>query len=181
MARLYEKYKDEIRIAMQEQFSYKNPMEIPKLEKIVLNMGVGRDAVQNSKTIDSAVSDLTLIAGQKAVATRAKKSEAGFKLRAGMQIGSKVTLRGIRMYEFIDRFVNIALPRTRDFRGLSHKSFDGRGNYNVGVKEQIIFPEINYDKVDKIRGFDIAFVTTAKNNEEAKFLLEKFGMPFAKS
>lgn len=178
-ARLYEDYKGKIVPAMQEQFNYKNPMQVPKLEKIVLNMGVG-DASQDSKLIQQAAEELSLIAGQKAVITRAKKSEAGFKIRENMPIGCKVTLRGKRMYEFLDRFVTIAMPRIRDFRGLNPKSFDGRGNYNMGLKEQIVFAEINYDKVDKVRGMDITFVTTAENNEQCKALLEKFNMPFQK-
>lgn len=177
MARLRERYVKEIAPAMQQKYAYKNVMQIPKLEKIVINMGVG-EAIQNSKAIDSAVGDLTKIAGQKPVVTRAKKSIAAFKLRAGMPIGTKVTLRGERMYEFADRLLNVALPRVRDFRGVSGKSFDGRGNYTVGVKEQLIFPEIEYDKIDKIRGMDIVFVTTAKTDEEARELLRLFGMPF---
>lgn len=179
-ARLYSEYKEKIVPAMQEQFAYANRMQVPKLEKIVINMGVG-DASQDSKLITQAAEELTLIAGQKAVITRAKKSEAGFKIRENMAIGCKVTLRGARMYEFLDRFVTIALPRVRDFRGLNAKSCDGRGNYNMGLKEQIIFAEINYDKVDKIRGMDITFVTTANNNEQCIALLEKFNMPFRKA
>lgn len=179
-ARLYEEYKGKIVPAMQEQFGYKNPMQVPKLEKIVLNMGVG-DASQDSKLIAKAVQEMGLIAGQKPVVTRAKKSEAGFKIRENMAIGCKVTLRGAKMYEFLDRFVTIAMPRIRDFRGLSAKSFDGRGNYNMGLKEQIVFAEINYDDVDKVRGMDITFVTTAENNEQSKALLEKFNLPFRKA
>jgi large subunit ribosomal protein L5 len=179
-ARLYELYKSSIVPQMQQQFNYKNPMQVPKLEKIVLNMGIG-DAAQDSKLVNQAAEEMTLIAGQKAVITRAKKSEAGFKIRENMPIGCKVTLRGVRMYEFLDRFVTIAMPRIRDFRGLSAKSFDGRGNYNMGLKEQIVFPEINYDKVDKVRGMDITFVTTASNDEQCLALLEKFNMPFRKA
>lgn len=179
-ARLKEEYTSKIVPAMQEQFNYKNPMQVPKLTKIILNMGVG-DAAQDSKLVKAAAEEMTLIAGQKAVITRAKKSEAGFKIREQMPIGCKVTLRGARMYEFLDRFVTIAMPRIRDFRGLSPKSFDGRGNYNMGLKEQIVFPEINYDKVDKVRGMDITFVTTAENNEQCHALLEKFNMPFRKA
>lgn len=179
-ARLQEEYTKKIVPAMQEQFNYKNPMQVPKLEKIVLNMGVG-DASQDSKLIKAAQEEMTLIAGQKAVITRAKNSEAGFKIRENMAIGCKVTLRGRQMYEFLDRFVTIAMPRIRDFRGLNPKSFDGRGNYNMGLKEQIVFPEINYDKVDKVRGMDITIVTTAKNNDECHALLEKFNLPFRKA
>lgn len=179
-ARLQKDYLEKIVPAMQEQFNYKNPMQVPKLQKIVINMGIG-DAAQDSKLVQNAAEELTLIAGQKAVVTRAKKSEAGFKIRENMPIGCKVTLRGKRMYEFLDRFVTIALPRVRDFRGLSPKSFDGRGNYNMGLKEQIVFPEINYDRVDKVRGMDITFVTTAENNEQCYALLEKFNMPFRKT
>lgn len=179
-ARLQEKYTKEIVPAMQKEFDYKNPMQVPKLTKIVINMGVG-DASQDSKLINNAAEELTLIAGQKAVITRAKKSEAGFKIRENMPIGCKVTLRGARMYEFMDRFTTIALPRVRDFRGLNPKSFDGRGNYNMGLKEQIVFPEINYDRVDKVRGMDITFVTTATNNKECQALLDQFNMPFRKA
>lgn len=179
-ARLYTEYKEKIVPAMQEQFNYKNPMQVPKLTKIVLNMGIG-DAAQDSKLVNAAAEEMTLIAGQKAVITRAKKSEAGFKIRENMPIGCKVTLRGQRMYEFLDRFVTIAMPRIRDFRGLNPKSFDGKGNYNMGIKEQIVFAEINYDKVDKVRGMDITFVTTAENKEQAHALLEKFNMPFRKA
>lgn len=177
MARLKDKYVQEIAPALQQKFNYKNVMQIPKLEKVVINMGVG-EAIQNSKAIDSAVSDLTKIAGQKPVVTRAKKSIAAFKLRAGMPIGTKVTLRGDRMYEFVDRLMNVALPRVRDFRGVSSKSFDGRGNYTLGIKEQLIFPEIEYDQIDKLRGMDIVFVTTAKTDEEARELLGMLGMPY---
>ncbi len=179
-ARLYSDYKEKIVPAMQEQFNYKNPMQVPKLTKIVLNMGIG-EAAQDSKLVQKAAEELTMITGQKAVITRAKKSEAGFKIRENMAIGCKVTLRGARMYEFLDRFVTIAMPRIRDFRGLSPKSFDGRGNYNMGLKEQIVFPEINYDQVDKVRGMDITFVTTAENNEQCHALLEKFNLPFRKA
>ena len=178
MNRLLEKYKNEVVSAMTEKFSYKNVMQVPKLEKVVINMAVG-DAVGNSKALESALADLTTIAGQKPVVTRAKKSLAAWKLRKGMAIGCKVTLRGQRMYEFLDKFMNVALPRVRDFRGVSRNSFDGRGNYAVGVKEQLIFPEIEYDKIDKIRGMDIIIVTTAKTDEEAREFLSMMGMPFA--
>ena len=178
MSRLLEKYKNEVVGAMTEKFSYKNVMQVPKLEKIVINMACG-DAVGNAKALESAIADLTTIAGQKPVITRARKSLAAWKLRTGMAIGCKVTLRGRRMYEFLDKFMNIALPRVRDFRGVSRKSFDGRGNYAVGVKEQLIFPEIEYDKIDKIRGMDIIVVTTAKTDEEAREFLALMGMPFA--
>ena len=178
MSRLLDKYKSEVIAAMTEKFSYKNVMQVPKLEKIVINMACG-DAVGNAKALESAIADLTIIAGQKPVITRARKSLAAWKLRAGMAIGCKVTLRGRRMYEFLDKFMNIALPRVRDFRGVSRKSFDGRGNYAVGVKEQLIFPEIEYDKIDKIRGMDIIVVTTAKTDEEAREFLALMGMPFA--
>ena len=178
MNRLLEKYKNEVVSAMTEKFSYKNVMQVPKLEKVVINMAVG-DAVGNSKALESALSDLTTIAGQKPVVTRAKKSLAAWKLRKGMAIGCKVTLRGQRMYEFLDKFMNVALPRVRDFRGVNRNSFDGRGNYAVGVKEQLIFPEIEYDKIDKIRGMDIIIVTTAKTDEEAREFLSLMGMPFA--
>ena len=163
---------------MTEKFSYKNVMQVPKLEKVVINMAVG-DAVGNSKALESALNDLTTIAGQKPIVTRAKKSLAAWKLRKGMAIGCKVTLRGQRMYEFLDKFMNVALPRVRDFRGVNRNSFDGRGNYAVGVKEQLIFPEIEYDKIDKIRGMDIIIVTTAKTDEEAREFLSLMGMPFA--
>jgi large subunit ribosomal protein L5 len=178
MARLIAQYKDEIRGKLQEQFSYKNPMQIPKLEKIVLNMAVG-EAVQDSKKLTTAVNEMTLIAGQKPSVCKARKSVANFKLREGMPIGCKVTLRGKRMYEFLDRLITIALPRVRDFRGVSAKSFDGRGNYAMGLKEQIVFPEISYDDVDEIRGMDVIICTTANNDAEAKALLEQFRMPFA--
>lgn len=177
MARLREHYQTVVRPQLQEKFGYSNPMEIPRIEKIVLNIGVG-EAVQDSKKIDGAVQDLARITGQKPVVTRAKKSIAGFKLREGMPIGVKVTLRQDRMYEFLDRLVNIALPRVRDFRGLSGKAFDGRGNYAMGLKEQIVFPEVDYDKVDTVRGLDIVICTTAKTDEEAKTLLAAFNMPF---
>lgn len=180
MARLKDRYVQEIAPALQQKFSYKNVMQTPKLEKVVINMGIG-EAIQNSKAIDSALVDLTKIAGQKPVVTRAKKSISAFKLREGMPIGSKVTLRGERMYEFVDRLMNVALPRVRDFRGVSAKSFDGRGNYTLGIKEQLIFPEIEYDKIDKLRGMDIVFVTTAKSDEEARELLGMLGMPFRES
>ncbi len=177
MARLKEKFNTEIAPALQQKFGYKNIMQIPRLEKVVINMGVG-EAISNSKAIDSAVADLTKIAGQRPVVTKARKSIAAFKLREGMPIGTKVTLRGERMYEFVDRLLNVALPRVRDFRGVSAKSFDGRGNYTVGIKEQLIFPEIEYDKIDKLRGMDVVFVTTAKSDEEAREMLRLFGMPF---
>ena len=179
MNRLREKYNSEIMSAMTEKFGYKNVMQVPKLEKIVINMGVG-EARENAKILESAVKDMTEISGQKPVITKAKKSVANFKLREGMSIGCKVTLRGERMYEFADRLINLALPRVRDFRGVSADSFDGRGNYALGIKEQIIFPEIEYDKVDKVRGMDIIFVTTARTDEEARELLRLFGMPFRK-
>ena len=179
MSRLKEKYLNEIKDEMQKKFQYKNVMQIPKLDKIVINMGVG-EAKENAKILDTAVKDLETITGQKAVVTRAKNSVANFKLREGQPIGCKVTLRGERMYEFLDRLVNLALPRVRDFRGVNPNSFDGRGNYALGIKEQIIFPEIEYDKVDKVRGMDIIFVTTANTDEEARELLAQFNMPFAK-
>lgn len=177
--RLFDKYKDQVVPAMMTKFGYKNIMEVPKLEKVVINMGVG-EAVANAKVLDSAVADLTSIAGQKPVVTRAKKSIAGFRLREGMPIGTKVTLRGERMYQFIDKLFNVSLPRVRDFRGISDKAFDGRGNYTLGLKEQLIFPEIEYDKIDKVRGMDIVFVTTSKTDEEARELLTLLGMPFRK-
>ncbi len=177
--RLRKHYDDVVKPDLQKAFNYANPMQVPKLEKIVINMGIGK-ATQDSKKLTNAVADLERIAGQKPVTTKAKKSIAGFKLREGMAIGAKVTLRRDRMYEFLDRLVNIALPRVRDFRGLGN-GFDGRGNYNMGVKEQIVFPEIEYDKVDEIRGMDITFVTTAKTDDEAKALLRGFDMPFAQS
>ncbi|MBE0448377.1 MAG: 50S ribosomal protein L5 [Actinobacteria bacterium] len=175
--RFKEIYRKEILPAMMKEFGYKNPMQVPRVEKIVLNMGVG-EATQNAKALDGAIEDLTIISGQKPIIRRAKKSIAGFKLRANMPVGVKVTLRGNRMYEFLDRLMSTALPRIRDFRGLSPKSFDGRGNYSLGVAEQLIFPEIDYDKIDKIRGMDITIVTTAKTDEEARALLKHFGFPF---
>ncbi|MEL7597203.1 MAG: 50S ribosomal protein L5 [Clostridiaceae bacterium] len=178
MDRLQQKYNNEVVPALMEKFGYKNIMQVPKLEKIVINMGIG-EAKDNSKVIESALSDLQIIAGQKPIVTRARKSIANFKLRENMPIGCKVTLRKEQMYEFADKLMNIALPRVRDFRGISAKSFDGRGNYALGIKEQIIFPEIEYDKVDKVRGMDIIFVTTAKTDEEARELLKCLGMPFA--
>ena len=179
MSRLKEMYYNEIVDAMIKKFGYKNVMEVPKLDKIVINMGVG-EAKENAKILDTAVSELETITGQKAVLTKAKKAGANFKLREGMPIGCKVTLRGEKMYEFLDRLVNLALPRVRDFRGVNPNAFDGRGNYALGIKEQIIFPEIEYDKIDKTRGMDIIFVTTAKTDEEARELLRLFNMPFAK-
>ena len=179
MARLKETYQSEIVEAMIKKFGYKNIMEVPKLDKIVINMGVG-EAKENAKVLDSAVRDLEIISGQKAVLTKAKKSIANFKLREGMPIGCKVTLRGERMYEFADRLINLALPRVRDFRGVNPDAFDGRGNYALGIKEQLIFPEIEYDKVDKVRGMDVIIVTTAKTDEEARELLRLFNMPFEK-
>ena len=179
MSRLKEIYYNEIVDAMTKKFGYKNVMQVPKLDKIVINMGVG-EAKDNAKVLDAAVKDLETIAGQKAVLTRAKKSIANFKIREGLAIGCKVTLRGEKMYEFLDRLVNLALPRVRDFRGVNPNSFDGRGNYALGIKEQIIFPEIEYDKVDKVRGMDIIFVTTANTDEEARELLTLFNMPFQK-
>ena len=179
MSRLKNLYKDEIVAAMMKKFGYKNIMEVPKLEKIVLNMGVG-EAKENAKVLESAVKDMETITGQKAVVTKAKHSIANFKIREGMPIGCKVTLRGERMYEFLDRPVNLALPRVRDFRGVNPNSFDGRGNYALGIKEQLIFPEIEYDKIDKVRGMDVIIVTTAKTDEEARELLRLFNMPFAK-
>ncbi|MCL5058843.1 MAG: 50S ribosomal protein L5 [Actinobacteria bacterium] len=177
MSRLKEKYQNEVIKAMMEKFNYNNIMQVPKLEKVVVNVGVG-EAIQNSKALDATVSDITIITGQRPVITKAKKSIAAFKLREGMKIGCKVTLRGDRMYHFVDKLFNIALPRVRDFRGVSPKSFDGRGNYSMGVKEQLIFPEIEYDKIDKVRGMDIIFVTTANTDEEARELLKLMGMPF---
>ncbi|MEH6937651.1 50S ribosomal protein L5 [Bacillus sp. JJ664] len=179
MNRLVEKYQKEITPALVSKFNYKSVMEVPKIEKIVINMGVG-EAVSNSKALDTAVEELTLIAGQKPLVTRAKKSIAQFRLREGMPIGAKVTLRGERMYEFFEKLVAVTLPRVRDFRGISKKAFDGRGNYTLGVKEQLIFPEIDYDKVNKVRGMDIVIVTTAKTDEEAREMLTLFGMPFQK-
>ena len=178
MARLKEKYLNEVVPGLQEQFKYTNVMAIPKLDKVVINIGLG-EAVQNPKALDAALNDLTLITGQKPVVTRAKKSIAGFKLREGMPVGVKVTLRGDRMYEFVDRLLSVALPRVRDFRGVSPKSFDCRGNYSLGLKEQLIFPEIEYDKIDKLRGMEIVFATTAKTDEEGRALLKLLGMPFA--
>jgi large subunit ribosomal protein L5 len=177
MARLYEQYKQEIVPKLMEKYQYKNVMQVPKVDRVILNIGAG-EAVQNPKALDGAVSDLTIISGQKPVITRAKKSIAGFKLREGMAIGCKVTLRGERMYEFLDRLINLALPRVRDFRGVSPQAFDGRGNYSLGIKEQTIFPEIEYDKIDKIRGMEVVIVTTANNDEEARELLRSMGMPF---
>ena len=177
MDRLQEKYINEVVPALTEKFGYKNVMELPKIEKIIINMGVG-EAVGNPKALDAAVSDLTIITGQKPILTRAKKSLAAWKLRQGMPIGAKVTLRGVRMYQFLDKFMNVALPRVRDFRGISANSFDGRGNYAVGLKEQLIFTEIEYDKSDKLRGMNIVVVTTAKTDEEARELLKLMGMPF---
>lgn len=181
MSRLKDKYVDEVIPALQAKFKYSSSMQIPRLEKVVLNMGVGGDVKDNPKALDSAVNDLTIITGQKPVITKAKKSIANFKLRQGMSIGCKVTLRGDMMYNFVDKLFNAALPRVRDFRGVSGNSFDGRGNYTLGVKDQLIFPEIEYDKVDKARGMDIVFVTTAKTDEEAKELLKLMGMPFSQS
>lgn len=178
-SRLREIYKNEISKAMMEKFNYSNVNEIPKIEKVVVNMGLG-DAKENAKILDSAVAELEAIVGQKVVVTKAKKSVANFKLREGMPIGAKVTLRGDKMLHFVDKLVNISLPRVRDFRGVSKNSFDGRGNYALGIKEQLIFPEIEYDKVDAIRGMDIIFVTTAKTDEEARELLQLYGMPFVK-
>ena len=177
--RLKEKYVKEMTPALIEKFNYTSSMQVPKIEKIVLNMGVG-DAVSNAKNLDKAVEELGLIAGQKPLITKAKKSIAGFRLREGMPIGAKVTLRGERMYDFLDKLVNVSLPRVRDFHGVSAKSFDGRGNYTLGVREQLIFPEIDYDKVDRVRGLDVVIVTTANTDEEARELLTQFGMPFAK-
>ena len=179
MSRLKDTYKNEIVDAMTKKFGYKNIMEVPKLDKIVINMGVG-EAKENAKILEAAVKDLETISGQKAVLTRAKNSVANFKIREGMPIGCKVTLRGEKMYEFADRLINLALPRVRDFRGGNPNAFDGRGNYALGIKEQLIFPEIEYDKVDKVRGMDIIFVTTAKTDEEARELLTLFNMPFSK-
>ena len=178
-SRLKEIYKNEIVDAMVKKFGYKNVMEVPKLDKIVVNMGVG-EAKENAKVLEMAVSDMETITGQKAIVTKAKNSVANFKIREGQSIGCKTTLRGDKMYEFMDRLVNLALPRVRDFRGVNPNSFDGRGNYALGIKEQIIFPEIEYDKVDKVRGMDVIFVTTAKTDEEARELLRLFNMPFAK-
>jgi large subunit ribosomal protein L5 len=178
-ARMKERFLNEITPSLMQKFNYTTVMQVPKIEKIVINMGVG-DAVQNSKVLDAAVNDLQLISGQKPVITKAKKSIAGFKLRENMPIGVKVTLRGERMYYFLDKLINVTLPRVRDFRGVSNKAFDGRGNYTLGLKEQLIFPEIEYDKVDKVRGMDIVIVTTAKTDEESRELLNQLGMPFTK-
>ena len=179
MSRFSEKYKSEVAPALMQKFAYKSPMQIPRLDKIVINVGAG-DAKENAKVIDAIIADLTLITGQKAVPTFAKKSVANFKLREGMKIGAKVTLRGERMYEFMDKLFSFALPRVRDFKGINPNAFDGRGNYALGLKEQLIFPEIEYDKVEKVRGMDIIFVTTAQTDEEAKELLTLMGAPFAK-
>ena len=179
MSRLRDQYENEIKDAMVKKFGYKNVMEIPKLDKVVVNMGVG-EAKENAKILEAAMGDMELITGQKPVVTKSKKSIANFKIREGMPIGCKVTLRGEKMYEFVDRLVNLALPRVRDFRGVNPNAFDGRGNYARGIKEQLIFPEIEYDKIDKVRGMDIIFVTTAKTDEEARELLTLFNMPFAK-
>ena len=179
MSRLHEQYSNQIKDAMMKKFEYSNIMEVPKLDKVVINMGVG-EAKENAKVLESAIADMEKIAGQKAVVTRAKNSVANFKIREGMPIGCKVTLRGEKMYEFVDRLINLALPRVRDFRGVNPNAFDGRGNYALGIKEQLIFPEIEYDKIDKVRGMDVIFVTTAKTDEEARELLKQFNMPFAK-
>ena len=179
MSRLKDQYQNEIVDAMIKKFGYKNIMEVPKLDKVVINMGVG-EAKDNAKLLESAIADMEKIAGQKAVVTRAKNSVANFKIREGMPIGCKVTLRGEKMYEFVDRLINLALPRVRDFRGVNPNAFDRRGNYALGIKEQLIFPEIEYDKIDKVRGMDVIFVTTAKTDEEARELLTQFNMPFAK-
>ena len=179
MSRLKEQYQNEIVDAMIKKFGYKNIMEVPKLDKVVINMGVG-EAKDNAKLLESAIADMEKIAGQKAVVTRAKNSVANFKIREGMPIGCKVTLRGEKMYEFVDRLINLSLPRVRDFRGVNPNAFDGRGNYALGIKEQLIFPEIEYDKIDKVRGMDVIFATTAKTDEEARELLTQFNMPFAK-
>jgi large subunit ribosomal protein L5 len=179
LSRLREQYENEIKDAMIKKFGYKNTMQVPKLDKIVVNMGVG-EAKENAKLLDAAIKDMETITGQKAVATKAKHAIANFKIRENMPIGCKVTLRGEKMYEFADRLINLALPRVRDFRGVNPNAFDGRGNYALGIKEQIIFPEIEYDKVDKVRGMDVIFVTTAKTDEEARELLTLFNMPFAK-
>ena len=179
MSRLHEQYSNQIKDAMMKKFEYSNIMQVPKLEKIVINMGVG-EAKENAKALETAIKDMEIITGQKAVVTRAKNSVANFKIREGMPIGCKVTLRGEKMYEFVDRLINLALPRVRDFRGVNPNAFDGRGNYALGIKEQLIFPEIEYDKIDKVRGMDVIFVTTAKTDEEARELLKQFNMPFAK-
>ncbi len=179
MSRLKDQYQNEIVDALMKKFGYKNKMQAPKLDKIVVNMGVG-EAKENAKTLEAAVKDMEIITGQKAIITKAKHSIANFKIREGMSIGCKVTLRGEKMYEFLDRLINLALPRVRDFRGINPNAFDGRGNYALGIKEQLIFPEIEYDKIDKIRGMDVIVVTTAKTDEEGRELLTQFGMPFAK-
>ena len=178
MDRLQEKYKNEVAPELTKKFGYKNVMQLPKIEKVIINMCVG-EAVGNPKSLDAAVTDLTIIAGQKPILTRAKKSIATWKIRQGMPIGAKVTLRGVRMYQFLDKFMNVALPRVRDFHGVSSKAFDGRGNYSVGLKEQLIFPEIEYDKIDKVRGMNVVIVTSAKTDEEARELLKLMGMPFS--
>lgn len=180
MSRLSETYKNDVAPALMKEFAYKTPMQIPRLDKIVVNVGCG-DAKENAKVIDNVIEEITTITGQKAVPTYARKSVANFKLRQGMKIGVKVTLRGERMYEFVDRLFNLALPRVRDFKGINPNAFDGRGNYSLGLKEQLLFPEIEYDKVEKIRGMDICFVTTAQNDEEARELLRRMGAPFAKN
>ena len=180
MSRLKDEYINEIAPAMQKKFGYTNVMQIPKMDKIVINMGVG-EAKENAKVLESAISDLQTITGQKPIITKAKKSIANFKIREGMNIGCKVTLRGDKMYEFMDRLINLALPRVRDFRGVNPNAFDGRGNYALGIREQLIFPEIEYDKIDKVRGMDVIFVTTAKTDEEARELLTMFNMPFSKN
>ena len=180
MARLTEVYKNDVAPALMQKYSYKSPMQIPKIDKVVINVGTGGDERDNAKAMEAIVNDITAITGQKAVITRAKKSVANFKLRAGMAIGAKVTLRGEVMYEFIDRLFNLALPRVRDFKGINPNAFDGRGNYSLGLKEQLIFPEIEYETVDRVRGMDIAFVTTATTDEEARTLLALMGAPFAK-
>jgi large subunit ribosomal protein L5 len=180
MSRAQQQYNDKVRPALKARFAYQNDMQVPCIKKITLNLGCG-DAVQDSKAVEKAAHDITLIAGQRAVITRAKKSEAGFKIREGMPLGCKVTLRNKRMYEFIDRLVNVAMPRIRDFRGVNPKSFDGRGNYAFGIKEHIVFPEVDYDKVEKVRGFDIIITTTAKTDEEARALLEALDFPFRKN
>ena len=177
MDRLQEKYTNEVCAELTKKFGYKNVMQLPKIEKVIINMGVG-EVVGNPKALDAAVTDLSIIAGQKPILTRAKKSIATWKIRQGMPIGAKVTLRGVRMYQFLDKFMNVALPRVRDFHGVSSKAFDGRGNYSVGLKEQLIFPEIEYDKIDKVRGMNVVIVTTAKTDEEAHELLKLMGMPF---
>lgn len=179
MSRLRDQYENEIKDAMVKKFGYKNVMEIPKLDKVVVNMGVG-EAKENAKILEAAMGDMEIITGQKPIVTKSKNSIANFKIREGMPIGCKVTLRGEKMYEFVDRLVNLALPRVRDFRGVNPNAFDGRGNYALGIKEQLIFPEIEYDKIDKVRGMDVIFVTTAKTDEEARELLSLFNMPFAK-